>query len=162
MRSQNGDIATYQLPENTYDVAVATVAFMYVQNVSGLHNVARSLKQGGLFYLEEYYFIKNREDWDENDLHNIEARGMCGVRTKEEYRKIFDEMGMDIIEESEFGYYWSENAWARAQKIIDEGIEQDTGIHSQYHQYVVVSPQLSCDLTHLTVEEIRSRYPDVA
>ena len=158
---QNADIANCEIPENTYDAAVAIVCFMYVQNTQGLMNVAKALKPGGLFYLEEYYFIKPRDQWNENDLHCIEARGMCGVRTKEEYYSLFDQMGMEIVEEVEWGKYWSESAWERAQAIIDKGDEQDTGIQSMFHQYVVVSPQLTCDLDHLSLEEIHRRYPGV-
>ena len=162
IRVFNGDIVTHELPENTYDVIVATVAFMYVADKAGLLNAMKALKPGGLFYLEEYYFIKPREQWDESDMHNIQARGMRGVRTKEEYYGIFEEMKMDIVEESEFGYHWSVEAWKRGQNIIDEGIEKDTGMESHYHQYVFVSPQLTCDLNHLTVEQIHEQFPGVA
>ena len=158
---RTGDIANCEVPENEFDVALASVCFMYVQSVQGLMNVAKALKPGGLFYLEDYYFVKPHDQWDENDLHNIEARGMCGVRTKEEYYRIFEEMGMEVVEELEWGWYWSESAWQRAESILNEGVAQDTGIDSEYHQYVVVSPQLNCDVHHLGLEEIQRRYPSV-
>ena len=162
VRAQVGDITTFPLPENTFDIAFGILVFMHIEDIAGYRNVVNSLKPGGLFYLEDYYFIKNREDWDDNDRAIIEARGMCGVRSKEEYRKIFDEVGLDIIEESEFGYYFSEQVWSRAQKMVNDGIEYSTDPSSYYYQYVHLSSELSCDLSHLTVDEIKSRYPDVA
>ena len=159
---QHADVVTWEAPENTFDLAVSCVCFMFIPDPAGLRNVAKALKPGGLFFFEDYFYVKPRDQWDANDHHNIEARGMCGVRFQEELCQIMEDAGMEVAKVIECGRYWSENSWQRGQDLYNQGFSEDTGIGSPIHQYAIVSPQLKCDLDHLTVDEIKRRYPNVS
>ena len=92
---------------------------------------------------EQKQNVKPRDQWDDFDRHLIAGRaGMPGVRTKEEYYHHFAEAGLEIVEEVEWGAFWAEHVWKRAQAMIDSGKYENTGMESHFYQYAIISPQL--------------------
>lgn len=72
-----------ELPENKYDHAVTIGVFMYIPENDGFSNIFKTIKPGGLFYFEDYYFVRDRSTFTEEDNVYVNGRGMIGVRTKE-------------------------------------------------------------------------------
>ena len=69
---RRGDIKTVELPKNEFDLGIAVSVFLMVEGDEGFRNIYNSLKPGGLFYFEDYYLTKNREEMEEAD--SITAR----------------------------------------------------------------------------------------
>ena len=64
---ESGDITEINLGENLYDRALAIGLFIYVDDDVAFRNIANSLKCGGLFYYEDYYFVVPKEEFDDNE-----------------------------------------------------------------------------------------------
>ena len=157
-----GNITTIDLPENTYDCAISITVFMHILETEGYSNIFKTLKPGGLFYFEDYYFVRDRSTFTEEEAKLTETRVMDGVHTREARTQTFTSAGFEIVEDSEFGQSWSEYAWDRAERLLKAHNEGTVVLEPiQYRQFVETSPYLTCDLEHYTLEELKSRYPNL-
>lgn len=155
-----GDACTITYEPNTYDVAMIIGVFVHIDNEEAILNTCRALKPNGLMYIEDYCFVKNRADFNDNDRMLIEARGLYGVRTWDEMRDILQRGNMELVEMTEFGKGWSEPAWVRANELA---VNHRNGTfplnEGHFHQYVIISPQVACDLKHYSGNELREKFP---
>lgn len=67
------------------------------------------------------------------------------------------------MEDQEFGINWAEAAWDRCEKLL-KGHNDGTAILSpgHYNQYIEISPYLSCHLDHLTLDQVKERFPNLS
>lgn len=160
VKHQQGDACTIQLPENSFDLAIAISVFFHIDNDAAILNTCRFIQPGGLLYIEDYYFAKNRDEFNEDDHWIIEQRSMHGTRTKAETTDVLARAGMEVLEMSEFGFEWSKPAWERAEAIVKAWKEGTSTISEErYNQYGLISPQISSDLNRYTIEELKEMFP---
>ena len=151
-----GDACTYPYEAAAFDVAIAIGVFMHIDSDEGILNTCRALKSGGLLYIEDYYFVKSRQEFTEEDQSYVTIRHMYGVRTKQEMQGILARAGMEVLELSEFGEAWSVPAWQRADRFLRD--HRASRIHTtdkELYQYTQVSTLHGCDLQSWDIERVR-------
>ena len=77
--------------------------YVHIEEVQAITNTVNAMKPGGLLYIEDYYFVKERADFNDNDNMLLNTRYMFGTRTMAEMREILISNGMEIIEMVDFG-----------------------------------------------------------
>ena len=155
-----GDACNFQHNPNGYDLAFAIGVFVHIDNDEGILNTIRAIKPGGLLYIEDYYLLKDPDTYDDNDRTIIESRGIIGTKKQSDMRELLTGAGLEIVEMSEFGHEWSEKSWDRANelaKAVKDGSFQPSEKH--FHEFVTISPELTAQLRHLSLEQIRERWP---
>lgn len=157
----HGDILTCILPQETFDFAFAIGVFMHIESDLGILNIAKALKPGGLLFIEDYFLMKEHGEYTENDEFLLKERHMYGVKTWATVRESLEKYGFEVLSFDPWSL-WSEEAWERAEKIIVAQREGTIQVSYEYfYQYVEISPQVSCDLTHYTPEELREKFPNL-
>ena len=163
-RFVSGDIKTVELPQSEFDLGIAVGVFLMIEGDEGFRNIYSGLKPGGFFYFEDYYLTKEREELSEETLKmTIEDWVMPGIRSRSQLVSQLQSVGFEISKDEEFGHVWSEYAWSRSQKILEEqkrrDFPDDEMLNRKVKEYGIHSPQILCKLDHLTPEELRERYP---
>lgn len=158
-----GDACTIVYEPNTYDVGILIAVLVHIDSDEGLLNTCKAIKPGGLVYIEDYCYVKERAEFNDNDRMLIESRKMYGVRTLGEMRDVLQRGNMEVVEINDFGQGWSEPAWARANELA---VNHRNGTfplgESHFHQYVIISPQVACDLKQYSGDELREKFPGLA
>ena len=157
-----GDACTFPYEAGHYDCAFAVGVFLHIDSDEGLLNTCRALKPGGLFYIEDYYFVKNRSDFTDEEREMISQWGLFGTKSKEEMRAVLEGAGMEVLEMSEFGQVWSRASWNRAN-LSAKGYREGTLPLSdkEFRQLVQIAPLLTYDFDE-SVEELRQQFPELS
>jgi len=156
-----GDINDYAVAPNSFDMAVCIGVFLYIPGTDGFKIIYDSLKPGSLFYFEDYTLIKPRDQLSEFDANIVRDYSMHGVRDKDLLRRDLEAVGFEVARFEEFGKEWSEYAWNRSETLLRS--KQDPNLPDPTQKQLEMQgrfvPKLLRKLDHLSVGEIRRRFP---
>uniref|UniRef100_A0A7S3MR92 Methyltransferase type 11 domain-containing protein n=1 Tax=Fabrea salina TaxID=342563 RepID=A0A7S3MR92_9CILI len=158
----HGDILSDPLPENAFDMAMTTAVFMYIpEGVPGFRNIYKALKPGAIFYWEDYYLLKERDQLNAEERKLLEDFPTQGVRTKNTLLQEMQGVGFELVEWCDFGKEWSEFAWNRAERFLTRHYSEDSKkpLKGELFSYGRIVPQILKDLKHYTPQQIKEKWP---
>jgi len=156
-----GDIRSYQAPEEAFDLAITIGVFIIVEGIEGFRTIFNSLKPEGIYYFEDYYLLKEKEDYTQEERKLIEEFAFPGIRSKNQMIANLQSVGFVVEEFNEYSREWSEFAWNRSEGILRDYYDESKPNPGEMllNNYGRHAPQILRNMKHFTPEQLLANYP---
>lgn len=124
-------------------------------------------KPGGVFFIEDLTFSKPMEEFHaDRKTCMADNPHLFNTCYTEEFRGHLESAGFEVLEYLEVSHLWGEGCWGKANDYYLPILEEEEGLDRAEVRFLDLfgknKPRIYADLTHMTTEQIRERYPLVS
>ena len=133
--------------------------------VTALKRMLDALRPGGYLFIEDVTFAKPLEEFHETRKKSMVSNPhLYNACYAADYRGHLEEAGFEVLEYEDMSSLWAEGCWGKSNDewlpILEEGEDKLERSEIRFLELLGKNkPSLYADLRHMTVEEIRERYP---
>jgi hypothetical protein len=154
--------ADFNLPGLTFGrfECCLSVSVVHLLDDEGLRTIASSLVEGGLYYCEEYFLLKDGPLTPEEQALYIKGFNLPKARSFNYFCTYLHSLGLQLVWEEDCAHEWTLHYWSKAEQMLMQGLSE----HELPTQalFVDFKPKVMRSFPSLTVAEVYLRFPCTA